>query len=138
MVARVRPVPDGWQTTPDRIVLEHGRAYTVTAKTFKGKRGRQGACYMNAGRIAMDTELTYVEGYVSLDGFPIQHAWLADADGNVIDPTLKPTAGTEFAYFGVPFSRDFLRETALRTQYWGVLSLEHNRQLFETGYTPDA
>ncbi len=114
---------------PAAIVSDSGRAYHFEEDSFGGSKRTQGKCYQEAGRAALaDPSLTYVEGYVSVHGVPIEHAWTADSSGKVWDSTLKDSAGIK-GYFGVPFKTDYLRETILRTKVWGLL-FDTNREIF--------
>ena len=125
------PPPDGW-IHPAAYILEHGRAYTVTDKTFKGRQMKMKECYRNATLKAMnDPRLTYVEGYASCGGIPIEHAWCADEDGNVVDPTVRPSERMPMSdYFGVPFDAETVAKTGLETGYFGILNPMTNRKLF--------
>lgn len=117
--------------TAEGVVADQGRIYPFSESSYKCDKGEQGLCYMNAGRIAMhDPSKTYVEGFISVHGVPIQHAWLADENGHVIDPTLKDGKGVK-AYIGVPFKQDYVTKTALRTKYWGILSKQTNKKVFD-------
>jgi hypothetical protein len=102
------------------FLLKYGKAYPTTAHSWDGERGQEKMCYRNAYHLATsDPRVTYVEGYVHIGILPIEHAWCV-RDGNVIDPTL--TAENGEAYFGVPFNTTYLRTTALKTGYYGVIS----------------
>jgi predicted ABC-type ATPase len=68
-----------------------------------------------------DPSSTYVEGYVNVGGVPIAHAWTVDSFGHLHDPTLTDGKGIK-GYFGVPFDREYVRETALKTGVYGILS----------------
>jgi hypothetical protein len=58
--------------------------------------------------LALDhREWQYVEGYVDVGGPVVEHAWIADETGQVIETTMT-RHGTE--YFGVPFDVDALRQ----------------------------
>jgi len=133
MVAQTSGREPGRPKSSAAIILDHGREYKPGPDTYKGPRGQQGACYMNAGRMVLnssaDEGLTYVEGYMTVYGIPIEHAWVVDKSGAVIDPTIKPDDNGH-AYFGVPFTTDYVRETALRTGMWGIISGMSNRELF--------
>lgn len=110
------------------LQLDHGREYRVTEKTYAGKRQRAKMCYRNAALLAMsDDSLTYVEGYVTTFGIPLEHAFCVDSEGNVVDPTLKPDL--EHAYYGVPFRMSFVREELIRRKVWGIIDM--NRELLE-------
>lgn len=100
------------------FVLKHGRDYWPDNLTYDGPRGLAHRCYETVGKAALEDGGTYVEGYVSMYGIPIEHAWL-EKDGRVIDPTLDG-AGVK-GYFGVTVSVPLLRETVLKTRVWGVL-----------------
>lgn len=132
-----RNVPMGYASTPAHLIIEYGREYHVTDRTFEGKRGTPQSCYANAGRLALEGDgLTYVEGYVTFAGIPIEHAWVIDGDGNVIEPTLKPEGVV--GYYGVAFDTNFLRLTVLRTKMWGIICPDSNIALFKDGLPADA
>lgn len=90
-------------------------------------------CYMNAAKyvILNDDDWSYYEGYWmwNAGAFPVHHAWLVDADGNVIDLTAEdcdrhaddsePSADE---YFGMMVPTWFVRQEAVRTMEWGVVS----------------
>ncbi len=44
-------------------------------------------------------------------------AWCVDPGGQVIDPTLRKAEG----YFGIPFRWDYVRDTASKTGFFGVI-----------------
>jgi len=118
-----------------RFMLDHGRDYAIGPDTFAGKRGQRRMCYMNASQLAISTQLdanplTYVEGTITCYGVPIDHAWCVNADGVVIDPTLRPDkdgGGYEHIgnYYGVPFHTDYVRKAALRNKVYGLLDIVH-------------
>lgn len=107
------------------FILDHGCAYTPDAETYKGRRGRKHRCFENAGEIAAfdDDGLLYVEGYVGVHGVPLEHAWLTDASGRLIDPTLRARDGSQREYFGVAFSQQYVRRVIMHeNQVWGIFS----------------
>lgn len=111
-----------------RFMLDGGKDYAVGPETYAGRRGAKNRCYMNAAQLAFETELTYVEGMMSILGVVIDHAWCVNADGIVIDPTLKEDGGDVSDYFGVPFLTDYVREAALRNKYYGLLDIHYARK----------
>lgn len=132
-------VPGGLKTTPERLILEHGQAFPTNADTYKGKRGTPHRCFENSAKHALqnpDLDLTYVEGYMTVSGVPLKHAWTVDRKGFVIDPTI--TAGAAKGYFGVPFTKEYVHNTAMRTKYWGIISMQTNRDMFRQGPPPHA
>jgi len=119
----------------DALLLSKGKEYTVDAQTYKHKlpMGNPHECYANAGRAVLGNAKghTYIEGYISVHGVPIQHAWLADRQGRVRDVTLKDGRGIE-GYFGVPFKPEYIVKTATTTKVWGILHYT-NRKSIESG-----
>lgn len=110
-------------STAHEFMAEHGRVFEHDSETYQRfVPGKPKDCYANAGRMALlgDDSLVYVEGYILFLGLPIQHAWLWEPEtGRIYDPTL--TDGEDVTlYFGVPFKREYLRETVLRTKVWGI------------------
>lgn len=120
--------PESEEPTPAEWMLKHGRTFAADDQTYRGRRGPQHQCFMNAGRAAIsDRDLTYVEGYVSVHGVPLAHAWNTDRTGRLIDPTIRDGKGIQ-GYFGTPIKTSYLSETIQRTKIWGVLGYEsgHN------------
>jgi len=99
----------------DAFILKHGRRFVVDADSYIGSLPAK-QCYGNAAMTAINEGLTYVEGYTTVCGLPIQHAWNISKDGKVRDYTLDNDdakyGGREF--FGVPFKTEFLRRTVLK------------------------
>lgn len=112
--------PEGYAHSWDSLQLAHGRGWLMDAKTFSGKRMKRKQCYANAAHLALDGHGTYVEGFVSCHGVHIQHAFIVDASGNVVDPTIRPHAGIK-GYYGIPFTVDYLRRTILKNAVYGLL-----------------
>ena len=101
------------------LLLQHGKFFGVGAKSRKIKMGQIKQCFMNAAHLALDNRnFIYCEGFAYNGILPLHHAWVIDSKGNVIDNTWRKT-GT--AYFGIPFSTDYLRGTLLKTRYYGLL-----------------
>jgi hypothetical protein len=96
----------------DALVFRYGRHFKNQRLPRGYRRMRAQDCYHNAYcLLCRDPEnLTYCEGYIP---WTIEtHAWLVDAEGNVIDPTWDFEA--ERKYFGVPISTAFVLETTKR------------------------
>ncbi|HEV2293557.1 MAG TPA: hypothetical protein VGR35_06855 [Tepidisphaeraceae bacterium] len=89
------------------FVIEYGWWYTPTAIPCHLSPGNRRECFKNAFDLAFENaDLTYVEGYATLDGgLRIHHAWVTDGQGNAIDNTW-PRAGA--AYAGVPFDTKYV------------------------------
>ncbi len=130
MQAKHAKLPKSWRHSPNALMLKYGKPYDVNPETFKGKRGKAHACYMNAAQRALDDpKQTYVEGWVSVHGVPIQHAWTVGPDGKVNDNTIAGKGILE--YFGVPIKTEYLRTTILRTRVWGLFDPMHNEQIYK-------
>lgn len=123
-------------TTPAMLLEAHGREYHVTPESFGGYRGPPGHCYDNAAWVALLSygRLQYVEGWMVWLGVPLEHAWCADAEGNVVDPTITPKLVAEAKgelplYFGIPFCHQYVILVKERTDAWGIMG-PHNLPLF--------
>lgn len=111
-----------------KFMLKHGIPCYMSNRTFAGPRGTPRRCFMNAfNAVSDDKSLTYVEGWCHMGIIPIEHAWYLDPKGRVVDPTLSEASG----YFGIPFQRDYVLSTAVRTGIYGVIT-NANRELFTT------
>lgn len=115
----------------DKFVLANGRAFEVTAETYKGVRGKPNHCFMNAAHLAMENEaLTYCEGYILCCGVPLEHAWCSTKSGEVIDPTLTSKSVEHVTgYYGVPFKRAYLLASLAKNGYYGLLGLESKTRI---------
>lgn len=114
--------------SPQSLVLQHGRPYGV-APAPKGlrRRGARRRCFHNAMMLALASEdhtlhrfrgfdaklyaggLVYVEGFAAYESLepPVHHAWAADAEGRVIDPTWGYQSFG--VYFGIPIIPKHIR-----------------------------
>jgi hypothetical protein len=90
--------------SPYDFLLQHGRWYTPAALPPDIPRGAPKSCFGNAIVAAILYDLTYVEGYASLNigqgAIPFEHAWCTDASRRVYEVTW-PEIG--MAYYGVEF-----------------------------------
>ncbi|WP_276117994.1 hypothetical protein [Pararhizobium qamdonense] len=78
--------------------------------------GQAKNCYANATAYALtNSDLMYAEGYAIEPELPIpiQHAWLVDRSGTVIDPTWRDA--NHHVYFGIAFKTEFLAEMLEKT-----------------------
>ena len=100
------------------LILRCGRPWYIGERTFAGRRARRKQCYMNSySLVDRNPEMIYVEGWCSNEIiFP--HAWCIDAEGQVIDPTLREADG----YYGIPFQWKYVQATASRTMVYGIIS----------------
>lgn len=105
------------------VVLRHGRSFQppVNPRPAGIKKGRDRQCYMNSYRIASQMGWTYVEGFaISSDtiAIPVQHAWVVDDKGSVIETTWR-RSGAE--YYGIPLEFSFMHKVMLETKCYGIL-----------------
>jgi hypothetical protein len=124
------PAKEGWRHPAD-IMLEHGRQFLFDADSYKCKQGRQKECYKNAASAVMhDPDLTYVEGYVTVFGVPIEHAFAVDKQGHVVDPTIRDPSSIG-AYIGLPLKNEYLYKTMAKKKVYGVLDPMINPERLE-------
>jgi hypothetical protein len=101
---------------------DHSQAYAIDKDTFIG--GKAHECYKNTFDAVINNperDLTYVEGYVSVHGVPVHHAWAATKDGKVRDYTIKSNDDKAIlGYYGVPIKDKFVMQSALETKLYGV------------------
>lgn len=108
----------------DRFIHDRGQPYKAQALPSGHTQGPLKACFRNAYSLISSSNglhLKYVEG-VALDprlGISIHHAWAADDDHMVYDPTWRNPE--ECVYFGVVIPLPALLEEMNRTGIYGVL-----------------
>jgi hypothetical protein len=107
---------------PSSLILSLGRQWTAQERPADVHLGPQRQCFQNAGLLALERDdLTYVEGYAYPAGlFPVNHAWCVDAQGRVIDNTLRQPEATD--YYGVPISRSTQQTRVQESGYWGLFA----------------
>jgi len=116
---------------PMKFILAHGREWAVTSETFKGRRYPARKCFMNAAHAAIAGRGVYVEGYATMMGIPIEHAWVADDAGCVIDPTWRGDDEPTRVYFGVPFDLDCMMSLMMESKVYGLLGYSSSRRIFD-------
>lgn len=89
-------------------------------------------CYYNCQKLALLGIGEYCEGYA--DGsIPVEHAWLVDGDGTVIDPTWAANENlVGGSYFGVKIPEDLIRESWQKTELARPLLWEFVGWQFDT------
>lgn len=110
------------------LVRKNGQFYEPSPLPSDVRAGKAKACFMNAGRLAMDnpSKYTYVEGFATPSNIPIPmaHAWCIDnTTKKVVDPTWSDKKGMPggTAYLGIAFTDSYLRSTILKTKIWGII-----------------
>ncbi|MFI8091527.1 hypothetical protein ACIF9R_24940 [Streptomyces sp. NPDC086080] len=101
------------------LVAAYGRWFTPAALPTEVRALPERQCFVNAAETEREhPDLAYIEGLALGDGSPLPtlHAWCADRDGQVIDPTWSKLGGS--AYLGIALP-PALRP--LGSRYWGVL-----------------
>jgi hypothetical protein len=109
-------------------LLEYGRQFEPTnIKPRWLVMGEAKRCYQNAAAyVAVRDDVFYAEGYALNLEFPVplEHAWLVDRDGKVIDPTWAEASHN--VYVGIAFKPDFVNDVlAMRGAGEGVLQRLH-------------
>jgi hypothetical protein len=102
---------------PYRLLLLHGEWFEPRVRPSEIPAGEKHFCFRNAFRLASERPgLRYIEGFgvsVGFEGMPERHAWCADSQGRVFDPT--PTWAdphrplTVLALRGISLPLDFVR-----------------------------
>jgi hypothetical protein len=94
-------------------------------------------CFSNSMKTIMYrevdwTEWFYTEGVVASESLPIliDHAWLTNPDGEVLDRTLRAN-GRVHSYYGIPFKPDFAIDMTIKRGFFGLYSdgCMYNRDL---------
>lgn len=97
---------------PASALISYGRMFEQFSERPSWlQSGQAKACFRTCAAYALTRDdVFYTEGYAMdpIFPFPIQHAWLADLEGNVFDPTWEDTS--DHAYFGISFRKDFVKE----------------------------
>lgn len=100
-----------------RFLSEHGREMPMKHVSEITGLSKSGECYKNSYELMLRGPYTYCEGYAIKKGLiPLEHAWVIDQEGNVIDPTWDG----ECEYFGVSFKDDFVFEMIERVHHYGI------------------
>jgi len=106
----------------ERFVLRNGEGFGGSSLPVGVRLVQPKECFRNAYTLCLERGYRYFEGFglPSPDLFPMQHAWVVDDDGRVIDNTWRTPEIAE--YIGVEITRrDLMRQTSERG-YYGVLA----------------
>ena len=102
---------------------EFGPAIRIRGKPLRKIK----QCYSNSMRALMyysvdKSEWFYTEGVVVTDNLPIMidHAWLSNRKGEVLDLTLRSQKSA--TYYGVPFKFDHAFTKTMKKGYYGLYS----------------
>lgn len=139
----VRNISTSFPTPPVsfKILAKHGKDMPVS-KAPPIKKGPLGLCYQNAFEFVQKNsyrgkeQFLYCEGWAcSLAmGVPLEHAWVIDHKGEVIDPTWK---AVDCEYFGVAFDWDRLLALMSKTEHYGILCNLYRIRSGEKRLSPD-
>jgi hypothetical protein len=86
-------------------------------------------CFYNAYNGCVELEgYTYVEGYAQTNMLVVQHAWLEDPEGTIVDPTwanhLTSDKDVIPTYYGIRFDNAFVIRRAFETGWCSILNRE--------------
>jgi hypothetical protein len=103
-------------------ILKHGKRYEPPAVPRpKGiKKGKAHRCYETSYYLCVNKGFRYVEGYATVHNIPMEHAWVLDKHGNVIETTWE-TPGEE--YYGIEIDIQTIHKIYLETKFHGVLTM---------------
>jgi hypothetical protein len=94
--------------------LTHASFFVPAARPKQYRKRKDKACFYNAQELAVEKDdLIYCEGQALTAGgyvTEVEHAWCVTPDGMVVDVTW---AAPGLSYFGVPFTRSYLRQRFL-------------------------
>lgn len=113
----------------EKLILQFGQAHVIKAKNSRFK-GSPKICYKNCYEVMKKhPDLTYCEGYAFDNAVPFvfNHAWLINAQGEVIDPTWRDADSKNAAYFGVAFKRDYVINFVKTYQEYGILEGDYQQ-----------
>jgi hypothetical protein len=99
---------------PENALLDYGKPMdAVRDRPAYVAAGQKRQCYANCVKAMLNSlgqkELFYAEGFATTKPgqfIPMQHAWLVDEQGEVVDPTWENAY--EHLYFGVVFKTSFV------------------------------
>ncbi|WP_346619606.1 hypothetical protein [Blastococcus montanus] len=121
----------------EEAVLTYGRLFDRALIPDGRRLGPQKQCYRNAltaafRSVGRDNPLTYCEGFAMpfALGIVVEHAWLVDRDGRVIDPTWDDADSC--GYVGVPLTLEHMAASQRRKNFYGHLGVPYQR-LYESG-----
>lgn len=110
----------------EAFVLAEGRPMEHLRPVPNIERGELGQCYRNSLLFVTDNgrEFSYCEGwaYSTRLPIPLQHAWVLNSEGKVIDPTWSDE---EVYYYGVEFDFKFVAEFCINVGYYGILGNDY-------------
>src|SRR5690606_29027418 len=105
---------------PATALVSYGQSFIARPSAPSWLRwGVKKECYKNAAHYVLNRQdVSYAEGYAVDVGLPIpiEHAWLIDDAGMVIDPTWPDSS--DHLYFGVVFRKSFVSEMIINASEW--------------------
>jgi len=122
------------------FVLAEGERFEAAnfedvADQYPGTCRTKKECFRNAHVLATCYNLTYVEGYASSFGLPMEHAWcVIPGSDKVIDPTWD--YDPENTYLGIRFNTKYVNKIILKREMYGVIdNWEQKWPLLQHGVT---
>jgi hypothetical protein len=119
---------EGFTPSVEDFVRLNGRSMPYRALPKNITPGSKKECIKNCYDLMVlcPQKYIYCEGYARGD-LPVQHAWLIDEAGFVVDPTWEePTPSESREYYGIPFCIDYIHKVKARTGCHGILNNDHN------------
>lgn len=97
-------------------------------------------CFRNAWNLVMDDPtLLYCEGFAQARGLVLEHAWVEDEHGTIIDPTwtnLTDDDLTHATYLGIRMSAELEMRLSARLGWasWMNADMENDNKLLQYGF----
>lgn len=112
-------------TTLEGWLIEHGaQEFAWQPRPDGFERMTPNECFRNAYLLASDdNRLSYYEGFAVTTSLPVHvhHAWCANEDGHLIEPTFPDDVYEKTTYFGVNIPTKVLREIIVESETYSVL-----------------
>jgi hypothetical protein len=106
----------------EEFMLFNGRVFDRPSnENLSELKGFPQQCFENAAMIVLccPDRYIYCEGYVSISGFPLQHAWMTNERGDLFEVTADRPHDK---YVGIAITTSFLKVRLNRTKYFGLFT----------------
>lgn len=101
-----------------QLLLEHGRFWELSDLPSLEMQRKQ--CFRNAFESSVMIDAVYCEGFAcsASFNFPVEHAWILDRRGRVIETTWNEQG---LAYFGIAIDADYLTSHMAENRVYGII-----------------
>jgi len=105
----------------EEFMLFNGGVFDrVSDEDLSDIKGVPHECFKNSALVVLSRlDLIYCEGYTSVGGFPLQHAWVTNDRGDLLEVTYDHPHDR---YIGIAVTSSFLKSRLKRTKYFGLFT----------------